>query len=83
MEEKIGEPGLEEAVAIRIATQLGKEVGWRKIEIQSDCKSVRDRITTVSCNNCSYAIILEDIQKLGEFFDQCNFSFIYREGNEV
>ena len=63
--------------------KLGKEAGWRKIEIQSDCKSVIDCILTVSCNNCNYAVILEDIQKLREFFDQCNFSFIYREGNEV
>ena len=83
MEEKIGEPELEEATAIRAAMQLGKEAGWRKIEIQSDCKSVIDCILTVSCNNCNCAVILEDIQKLREFFDQCNFSFIYREGNEV
>ncbi|XP_071925721.1 uncharacterized protein [Coffea arabica] len=76
MEEKIGEPELEEATAIKAAMQLGKEAGWRKIEIQSDCKSVIDCILTVLCNNCNYAVILEDIQKLRDFFNQCNFSFI-------
>ena len=68
MEERIGEPGIKEALAIRTAMQLGKEAGWRKIEIQSDCKSMIDCITTDSCNDCSYAVILEDIQKLREFF---------------
>ena len=38
MEEKIGEPGLDEAVAIRTAMQLGKEAGWRKIEINRTAK---------------------------------------------
>ena len=83
MEEKIGDPKLEEALAIRIAMQLGKEASWRKIEIQSDWKSEIDCITTGSCIDWNCAMVLEDIQELREFFDQCNFSFIYRVGTKL
>ncbi|XP_027075749.2 uncharacterized protein [Coffea arabica] len=48
VERKKGEALMEETLTIRLALQMAREVGWRKIAILSDCKMATDYIR---CNN--------------------------------
>ena len=82
-EEKKREPRLEKTLTIRTTLQMEKEAGWRKIDIQLDCKSIIGSITTNNSQDCNIAKVREDIQELREVLDQCTFSFIYRIGNEL
>ena len=58
---------------------MAKDVGWTKIEVQSDYKLVVNQIN--ASQDISIATVLEDIEKMKEGFEQCNFSFVYRVGN--
>nr|XP_027067422.1 uncharacterized protein LOC113693034 [Coffea arabica] len=81
MECKMGTAMEEEALAVRAALVMAKAVGWTKIEVQSDCKSVVDQINASSVHDISIATVLEDIEELKKEFQECNFSFVYRTGN--
>lgn len=48
VERKKGEALVEEILTIREALQLAKEAGWRKIEVQSDCKAATDQIRNIN-----------------------------------
>ncbi|XP_027148760.1 uncharacterized protein LOC113749274 [Coffea eugenioides] len=74
---------VEEATAIRTALIKARTMGWRRIEVQSDCKGVVDGIRTGCRKEPKVGAIIEDVLKLGSQFDTCSFSFIKREGNRV
>lgn len=83
VETKKGEACMEEALAIRTAMQMGKEAGWKKVEFQSDCKQLIDKITAADLKDSSMSTVLEDIWQMREVFEQCTFSFVYRTGNDL
>ena len=82
-EDKLGEPAVEEALAIRQALNIAKQKGWRKVLIQSDCKGIIDKINARKAADPHIGVILFDILKLRQVFTECSFSFIKREGNFV
>lgn len=78
-----GEPSKEEALAIRNAMLMAKQVGWTKIIIHSDSKSVIDQINRSNEYEVSIATILEDVQDFTTHFESCRFVFIPRTENEI
>ena len=56
-----GVPSKEEALAIRNAMLMAKHVGWTKIIVHSDSKSVIDQINRSNDYEYSIATILEDV----------------------
>lgn len=82
-ESKLGEPEVEEALAIRQALNIAKQNGWRKIMIQFDCKRIIDKIREKNTEDSNIGVILFDILKISQDFAECYFSFIKREGNCV
>ncbi|XP_027166343.1 uncharacterized protein LOC113766338 [Coffea eugenioides] len=78
-----GEPMKEEALAIRNAMLMAKQVGWTKIKIHSDSKSVLDQIHRGNEYDVNIATILEDVQDLTTHFERCSFVFIPRTENEI
>ncbi|XP_027093581.1 uncharacterized protein [Coffea arabica] len=78
-----GEPSTEEALAIRNAMLMAKQVGWTKIIIHSDSKSVIDQIHRSNEYEVNIATILEDAQDLTTHFESCRFVFISRTENEI
>ncbi|XP_071906100.1 uncharacterized protein [Coffea arabica] len=82
-DDKLGEPAVEEALAIRQALNFAKQKGWRKVLIQSDCKGIIDKINARKAEDPNIGVILFYILKLRQVFTECSFSFIKREGNFV
>ena len=58
-------------MAIQNALIVGKEIEWRKIEVQSNYKGLVEKINSRNNRNSSIETILEDIQDLSDLFDQC------------
>ncbi|XP_027071883.1 uncharacterized protein [Coffea arabica] len=81
--ERYTEAMAEEVNAIRTALIKVGTMGWRKIEIQSDCKGVVEKIKTGCRKDPKIGAIIEDILRLGNQFAECYFSFVRREGNCV
>ena len=52
---------------------LAKEERWSKIDIESDCKFIIDRLQRKWLNNSIIGTILEDIAKLRMLFRLCGF----------
>ncbi|XP_071939028.1 uncharacterized protein [Coffea arabica] len=77
------EPSKEEALAIRNAMLMAKQVGWTKITIHSDSKSVIDQIHSGYEYDSTIATILEDVQVLTSHFASCRFVCISRTENEI
>ncbi|XP_027099177.1 uncharacterized protein [Coffea arabica] len=73
---------VEEALVIREAMGLARREGWRKVEFESDCKLVVDKINAYE-EESSIAIILADIWSLRTKFDKCCFSFTRGSNNSV
>ena len=63
--ERYTEAMVEEAHAIRIALIKAGTMGWRKIEIQSDCKGVVEKIKTGCRKDPKIGAMIEDILRLG------------------
>ena len=42
VEHKRGEASTEEALAVKVALMMAKNVGWTKIDVQTDCNGVID-----------------------------------------
>ena len=82
-DDKLGEPAVEEALAIRQALHMAKERGWRKVLVQSDCKGIVDKINARMADDPKTGVVIFDILKLRQDFTECSFSFIQREGNFV
>ncbi|XP_027169645.1 uncharacterized protein LOC113769391 [Coffea eugenioides] len=78
-----GVPSKEEALAIRNAILMAKHVGWTKIIVHSDSKSVIDQINRSNDYEYNIATILEDVQELRTHFESCRFVFIPRSENEI
>ncbi|XP_071939998.1 uncharacterized protein [Coffea arabica] len=78
-----GEPMKEEALAIRNAMLMAEQVGWTKIKIHSDSKSVLDQIHRGNEYDVNIATILEDVQDLTTHFERYSFVFIPRTENEI
>ncbi|XP_071901099.1 uncharacterized protein [Coffea arabica] len=78
-----GNPTLEEALAIREAIIKAKHRGWNKVEIQSDCKLMVDKLNDRNAENPITGTILADNLLLSQGFEKCYFSFVRREGNCV
>ncbi|XP_027166107.1 uncharacterized protein LOC113766078 [Coffea eugenioides] len=73
---------VEEALAIREAMVLAKRMGWRKVELESDCKLVVDKINARE-EEVSIATIQLDIWRLMKDFDKCCCSYTRRSNNYV
>ena len=80
--EGCAEVQVEEALAIREAMVLAKQMGWRNAELESDCKHVVDKINARE-EEVSIAIIQLDIWRMMKEFDQCCFSYTRRSNNYV
>ncbi|XP_071924705.1 uncharacterized protein [Coffea arabica] len=81
--ERHTEAMVEKATAIRTALIKAGRMGWRKVEVQSDCKGVAESIRTGCRKDPKVGTIVEDILRLRDKFEQCYFSFVKREGNCV
>lgn len=81
--ERSSETMIEEASAIRMGLLKAKMMGWQRIEIQSDCKGVINKLKEGSCGDPKIGSVLEDILQLKRNFSECSFSFVRREGNSV
>ncbi|XP_027082645.1 uncharacterized protein [Coffea arabica] len=82
-ENRLGDPVVEEATAIRKALIVAKQNGWGKIVLQLDCKTIVDKLNAKSAEHLSVGVILFDILKLRMDFVECSFSFIRRGENSV
>nr|XP_027060685.1 probable carboxylesterase 15 [Coffea arabica] len=60
---------------------MASEVGWQRIEVQSDCKAITEKIHKRCMEESPIATIMEDIGQLSDMFQYCTFSFVYRDGN--
>ncbi|XP_027086455.2 uncharacterized protein [Coffea arabica] len=80
--EGCAEAQVEEALAIREAMVIAKQMGWRKVELESDCKLVVDRINARK-EEVSIATIQLDIWRIMKDFDKCCCSFTRRNNNYV
>ena len=60
---------------------MASEVGWQRIEVQSDCKAITEKIHKRCMEESPIATIMEDIRQLSDMFQYCTFSFVYRDGN--
>lgn len=65
------EPIVEEILAITMALIKAREEGWRKIVIESDCKTVVDKILNGALADVSLGTVLEDIFCLQNAFQEC------------
>ncbi|XP_071912962.1 uncharacterized protein [Coffea arabica] len=75
-------PKVEEALALRAAMLVAKCQGWRRVEFETNCKQVIDRINSGE-NDVEIATVLSDIEKLKLSFYECCFSFTRRKSNSV
>ena len=75
-------PKMEEALALRSAMLVAKQQGWRRVEFESDCKNVIDRVTNGG-DDVEIAAVLSDINSLKLSFYECCFSFTRRISNSV
>ena len=82
-ESRNGIPAVEEAFAIREAVIKARLCGWNKVEIQSDCKLLVDKLRERNVDDPITGTILSDVLFLSHDFDVCQFSFVKREGNRV
>ncbi|XP_027162557.1 uncharacterized protein LOC113763065 [Coffea eugenioides] len=78
-ERRDGNPTVEEALAIRKAVIKAKQRGWNKVEIQSDCKQMVDKLKDRNNEDPITGTILADILMLSQEFDECYFSFVKRD----
>ena len=69
---------MEEADALRQGLLMAREAGWRRIEMQTDCKAAIETIYKIGLVE---APIMEDIRHLSDMFQDYTFSFVYRDGN--
>ncbi|XP_027082670.1 uncharacterized protein [Coffea arabica] len=82
-ESRNGIPTVEEALAIRKAVIKAKLCGWNKVEIQSDCKLLVDKLRGRDMDDPVTGTILHDVLILSQGFVTCQFSFVKRGGNCV
>ncbi|XP_071925798.1 uncharacterized protein [Coffea arabica] len=80
--EGCAEAQVEEALAIREAMVIAKRMGSRKVELESDCKLVVDKINARE-EEVSIATIQLDIWRLMKDFDKCCCSYTRRSNNYV
>ena len=80
--EGCAEAQVEEALALREAMVIAKRMGWRKVELETDCKLVVDKINAME-EEASIAIIQLGIWRLTKDFDKCCFSYTRRSNNSV
>ena len=81
--ERHTEAVVEEAATIRTALIKAERMGWRMVEVQSDCKSVVESIRMVCRKYPQVGARVGEVLRLGKQFDSCYFSFVKREGNCV
>lgn len=74
---------MEEAAAIRMGMKMAQEAKWKAVEFQSDYKAIIDMIREGNVKESRVAVLLEDIQKMKDLFDQCTFSFVNKIGNSL
>ena len=59
-----------------------KQQGWKKVEFESNCKEVVDKMNGKE-NDLTTATMIKDIRRLKYEFDECCMSFTRRENNFV
>ena len=74
---------MEEAIAIRRAVELATLEGWKRVQIESDCKEIVEKLMKKDWNDKWIGMILEDISRMSCFFEKCCFSFVKRNCNFV
>ena len=79
---RCSEANLEEALAVREAMIRAKEKGWQKVELESDCKGIIDKING-EMEDVLLHTVLQDIKSLQKEFNDCCFSFTRREDNTI
>lgn len=77
------EARLEEALALRKAMIQARQQGWRRVEFESDCKMIIDKVTGDAEEDSLTSTVIRDIRNLQSYFYKCCFSFARRENNYV
>ena len=79
-----GSPLFGEASAALMAIQKAAEVGFKNVVIEGDAWNVIEPLRNqVAAPYWSIKSVVEDILYLAKGFDNVNFSFVCREGNEA
>nr|XP_027120600.1 uncharacterized protein LOC113737594 [Coffea arabica] len=69
-------------MALRLATKLAKQNGWKKVVFEVDCLQVVEELNREGNDRIGSAV-LEDIRSIRDFFDECCFTFIRRVNNSI
>ncbi|XP_071933205.1 uncharacterized protein [Coffea arabica] len=69
-------------MTIRKAMVIARQMGWKRVVFESDCKQVVDMLNK-NMGKANLATILLDIRNLEGDFDECCFSFTRRGNNFV
>lgn len=74
---------MEEAMVIRKALEIALLEGWERVQVESDCKVVVDKLREQDWNDKWIGSLLEDIATMSSKFEECCFSFVPRNCNYV
>ena len=72
-----------EALGILFGLQIGNELNFHNVILESDCLIVVNEIAKKQDSFCVWASILQDIQDLSLEFSSCSFRHVNREVNEL
>ncbi|XP_057431260.1 uncharacterized protein LOC130724076 [Lotus japonicus] len=73
-------PTVAEALSLRWAMDLAIQLGFRRVQFETDCLLLQQAWKKVSGNSYLFSII-KDCHKLVVFFDHVDLTFVRREGN--
>ncbi|XP_027102683.1 uncharacterized protein [Coffea arabica] len=69
-------------MALRLATKLAKQQGWKKVVFEVDCLQIVEELNREGTERIE-SVVIEDIRSTQEFFDECCFTFTRRVNNFV
>ncbi|XP_015572311.2 uncharacterized protein LOC8285489 [Ricinus communis] len=72
-----------EALALRGATRLAEEKGWRSVSFEGDAEMIVDMVNGCYSVSQEVATVIDDIVSIKEFFSHCSFKFVSRTINWV
>ena len=72
-----------EALGILFGLQIGNELNFHNVILESDCLIMVNEIAKKQDSFCEWASILQDIQDLSLEFSSCSFRHVNREVNEL
>ncbi|XP_057416181.1 uncharacterized protein LOC130710823 [Lotus japonicus] len=73
-------PTVAEALSLRWSMDLAIQLGFRRVQFETDCLLLQQAWKKVSRNSYLFSII-KDCHKLVVFFDHVDLTFVRREGN--